>query len=331
MIFKFYELNKIDLKNIRAFLIHGKNNGAKNAIINHIKKKDDECEKTKFTEKEILNQNDQFYNTVINKSFFNEKKIIIVDQITNKIKKILEDILDKISNDIYLVILSDPLDKKSTLRLDFEKSKNHACIAVYPENEQTMMSYASNFFSKNKISISNANINLIVNKCSNDIENLKNELNKIEIYLKYKKNITTEEILKLTNLIENHSFYELVNNCLALNNKKTVNIINENNYSNEDAIIIIRTFLNKTKQLNVLVKEFENSKNIDATIAKARPPIFWKDKEITKLQIKYWTQNKIKKLFDKTNDTEILIKKNSQNSLQILFDFILNIKINNEI
>ena len=331
MIFKFYELNKIDLKNIRAFLIHGKNNGAKNAIINHIKKKDDECEKTKFTEKEILNQNDQFYNTVINKSFFNEKKIIIVDQITNKIKKILEDILDKISNDIYLVILSDPLDKKSTLRLDFEKSKNHACIAVYPENEQTMMSYASNFFSKNKISISNANINLIVNKCSNDIENLKNELNKIEIYLKYKKNITTEEILKLTNLIENHSFYELVNNCLALNNKKTVNIINENNYSNEDAIIIIRTFLNKTKQLNVLVKEFENSKNIDATIAKARPPIFWKDKEITKLQIKYWTQNKIKKLLDKINETEFLIKKNSQSSLQILFDFILNIKINNEI
>ena len=123
----------------------------------------------------------------------------------------------------------------------------------------------------------------------------------------------------------------MVNNCLALNTKKTVNILNENNYSNEDTIIIIRTFLNKAKQLNILAKEFENSKNIDSTIAKARPPIFWKDKEITKLQIKYWTQNKIKKLLDKINETEFLIKKNSQSSLQILFDFILNIKINNEI
>ena len=331
MILKFYELNKIDLKNTRIFLIHGKNDGAKNSIINHIKKKDNECEKIKYTEKEILNQNDEFYNTVLNKSFFEEKKIIIVDQVTSKIKKILEDISGKISDDIYLVILSDPLDKKSTLRSDFEKSKNYACIAVYPENEQTMMSYASNFFSKNKISISNANINMIVNKCSNDIENLKNELDKIEIYLKDKKNITSEEILRLTNLIENHSFYELVNNCLALNNKKTVNILNENNYSNEDTIIIIRTFLNKAKQLNILAKEFENSKNIESTISKARPPIFWKDKEITKLQIKYWTQIKIKKLLDKINETELLIKKNSQNSLQILFDFILNIKINNEI
>ena len=331
MIFKFYELNKIDLKNIRTFLVHGKNDGAKNAIINYIKKKDDECEKIKYTEKEILNQNDEFYNTVLNKSFFGEKKVIIVDQVTSKIKKILEDISDKISDDIYLVILSDPLDKKSTLRLDFEKNKNHACIAVYPENEQTMISYASNFFSKNKVSISNSNINMIVNKCANDIENLKNELNKIEIYLKDKKNITSEEILRLTNLIENHSFYELVNNCLALNNKKTVKILNENIYSNEDTIIIIRTFLNKAKQLNILAKEFENSKNIDLTISKARPPIFWKDKDITKLQIKYWTQIKIRKLLDKISETELLIKKNSQSSLQILFDFILNIKINNEI
>ena len=331
MIFKFYELNKINLKNIKIFLVHGKNDGAKHALINHIKKNDIECEKIRYTEKEITSQNDDFYNNVLNKSFFKEKKIIIIDQVSSKIKKILDDISDKISDDIYLIILSDPLDNKSALRLSIEKNKNQACIAVYPENQQTMISYASNFFSKNKISISNANINMIVSKCSNDIENLKNELNKIEVYLKDKKNITSEEIFKLTNLIENHSFYELVNNCLALNNKKTVNILNENNYSNEDTIIIIRTFLSKAKQLNILAKEFENSKNIDSTIAKARPPIFWKDKETTKLQIKYWTQNKIKKLLDKINETELLIKKNSQNSLQILFDFILNIKINNEI
>lgn len=331
MILKVYELNKINLKNNKLFLIHGKNDSAKKSIINHIKMKDDECEKIKYTEKEILNQNDDFYNNVLNKSFFSEKKIIIIDQVTTKIKKILDDIYYKISDDIFLIILSDPLDKKSALRLNFEKNENQVCIAVYPENEQTMISYASNFFSKNKISISNANINMIINKCSNDIENLKNELNKIEIYLKNKKNITSEEILRLTNLIENHSFYELVNNCLALNNKKTVNILNESNYSNEDTIIIIRTFLSKAKQLNILAKEFENSKNIDSAIAKARPPIFWKDKDIIKLQIKYWTQNKIKKLLDKINETELLIKKNSQNSLQILFDFILNIKINNEI
>ena len=331
MIFKSYELNKINLKNIRSFLIHGKNDSAKNSIVNHIKKNDSECEKIKYTETEILNQNDEFYNNVLNKSFFGEKKIIVVDQVTNKIKKILDNISDRISDDIYLVILSDPLDKKSTLRLNFEKNKNQACIAVYPENDQTMMSFASNFFSKNKISISNANINMIISKCSNDIENLKKELNKIELYLKDKKNISSEEILKLTNLVENHSFYELVNNCLALNDKKTINILNENNYSGEDAMIIIRTFLNKAKQLNILAKEFENSKNIESTISKARPPIFWKDKEITKLQIKYWTQIKIKKLLDKINETELLIKKNSQNSLQILYDFILNIKINNEI
>ena len=81
---------------------------------------------------------------------------------------------------------------------------------------------------------------------------------------------------------------ELIDNCLSKNKKKTINILNENNFSNEDCILIIRIFLNKLKKILKLSNEFKKNKNIDLTISSAKPPIFWKDKEITKQQIFVW-------------------------------------------
>ena len=163
-----------------------------------------------------------------------------------------------------------------------------------------------------------------MNKCNGDREILLNELNKIEYYSKNGKKITTESIAKLTNLIENHGTSELIDNCLAKNKKKIVDILNENNFNNEDCILITRTFLNKAKKILILSNEFQNNKNIDLTISSAKPPIFWKDKEITKQQIYKWTPENIKKLIYKLSEIELLIKKNINNSINLITDFILN-------
>ena len=80
-----------------------------------------------------------------------------------------------------------------------------------------------------------------------DRKNLLNEIEKIELYLKDKKSITNEEIFKLINLSENHSINDLINSCLVKNQKKLFNILNDNIFSYEDCIIIIRTLLKKTK------------------------------------------------------------------------------------
>tara|TARA_Y100000741_G_scaffold169617_1_gene128474 strand:+ start:950 stop:1474 length:525 start_codon:yes stop_codon:yes gene_type:complete len=165
---------------------------------------------------------------------------------------------------------------------------------------------------------------LIVNKCNGDREALYNELNKIDFYTKNGKIITTENIMKITNLIENHSISELVDNCLAKNNKKIINILNENNFNNEDSILIARSLLNKSKKVLQLIKDFENNNNnIELTISSARPPIFWKDKEITKQQIKQWEPETIKNLIFKLVDIELLIKKNLNNSLNLITNFML--------
>ena len=159
--------------------------------------------------------------------------------------------------------------------------------------------------------MSQENVNLLINRCSGDKQNLNNELKKIENYIVGKKKIDVDEILKLTNLAENFNTSELIDNCLSKNHKKTENILNENNYSNEDCILILRTILNRSKRL-LKLKESENETgNIDLTISSFKPPIFWKEKEIVKKQIESWSRNEVKKIIYRVNDLEILIKKNS--------------------
>ena len=180
--------------------------------------------------------------------------------------------------------------------------------------------------------MSQQSINLIVERCRGDRQNLHNELLKIEHFIGSKNKIKVEDIIKLTNLAENYNVSELIDSCLAKNKKKTTKILNENNYSLDDCILIIRTFLIKSKRLLKLSKDFDERKNIDLTISHSKPPIFWKDKEIIKEQIKSWTYFDVKNLIYKINETELLIKKNSNNSLNILSDFIIEQAsvINNE-
>ena len=138
------------------------------------------------------------------------------------------------------------------------------------------------------------------------------------------KNITHKEIIKLINLIENYSISELVDNCLAKNIKKTLTILNENNFSKEDCIVIVKTFLFKVKKLIKLVGEYSSNKNISETIQNAKPPIFWKDKEIIRQQIIQWKPAKLNEAIIDLVELELQIKKNYENAIFTISNFIIN-------
>ena len=322
MILKSYEIKKINKNNNPLILFYGKNEGLKNEAFDTLIK--DKNNILNYEEKEILDNENNFIENIQSKSLFEQTKLIVVKRVTDKILKIIDILRLKNLEDTTIILNSDNLEKKSKLRSLFEKEKELICVAFYPDNEQTLSKLAYNFLRDKKISISPSNINLIVNKCSGDRETLINELQKIEYFSKNGKKINSENISKLINLSENHSISELIDNCLAQNKKKIIGILNENNFSNEDCIMITRSFLIKAKKLLTLSILFESNKNIDLTISSAKPPIFWKEKEITKQQIYKWKPKNIKKLIFALSETELQIKKNINNSINLITDFILS-------
>ena len=320
MILKTFELNKItDNKNF--FLLYGKNEGLKTECIDEILKKND-GKVFNYDEKQIKDEIENFYENVLSGSLFESSKIIIINRVSEKIIGIIQDLMSRNIPNVKIIINAGILETKSKLRTLFEKNKDLICIPTYPDNSDTLSKLSASFFKREKISISQQNINLIVEKSNEDRNNLKNELNKIKNYLMNKKKISSEEILKIINLNENYELSKLIDNCLAKNKSKIINILNENNYNADDCIIILRTFLSKAKRVLKLAVQLEQNKDINKTINSARPQIFWKDKEIVKIQLSKWKPHQLKKLIMDISNIELEVKKNYNNSILLITNFI---------
>ena len=320
MILKFYETKKIDTSKSKIILFYGKNDRQIKDTVDHLVNKK---ELLNYEQNEIIEKNKDFYDEIYTKSLFGGSRAIIIKRVSDKILNIIQEINTSKIEDTVIILIADALDKRSKLRSAFEKDKNFICIAFYPDNKETLGKLASNFFRDNKISISQSSINTIIDKTNNDRSALLNELDKIKLYTLSGKKLDDETIIKLINLHENHSIAELVDSCLAKNKNKTVRILRDNNYNNEDCILIVRTFLNKLKLIIKLTKEYEYNNNLELTISAAKPPIFWKDKEIVKQQIINWKTESLKKSLYEINELELLIKKNINNSVNFLTDFII--------
>ena len=323
MIIKYFDLNKLDFNKNKIILLHGKNDGLKNEEVQKLQSKIKK-EIKYYDEKQIIENKEFFLSEILNRSLFESEKIIVIKRASEKIRSIIEELIEKQSIEDIFIIDCDTLDKKSKLRNFFEKDKkNLVSVAFYPDTNETLSKIAHTFLKNKKISLSSSNINFIVNKCNGDRKSLNNELEKIELYKLNKKEINEQDLFKLINLNENHSVNELIDFCLAKNQKKTLDILNDNIFSDEDCIIITRTMLKKTKRLLKLIQDFKITKNLEKTINNAKPPIFWKEKEITKQQLNKWSDYKAQKLIVEINETELQLKRLPVNSINLVTNFLL--------
>ena len=321
MIIKSFELKKKLNQKTNYFLLYGENEGSKNEIIQDYLLPLFKYNVYKFFEDEILADTDVFEESIYSKSFFEDDKLIIIDQATNKIAPLIEKIIDKKISNIKIIIKAGTLDKKSKLRNLFEKNQITVTIPLYEDTNQSLLIYAQNFFNLKKIKISTESLNLIVSKSKNKL-NVKNEIEKILSYCYSKNSINHQDLLKIVNSSENQSISKLVDNCLSKNKNKILKNLNEYNFSIDDNIVILKTFLLKLKRLYQLHIKLKSNSNIDNIINSYKPPIFWKDKDAVKQQLNDFDFDSVIKLLKKTNEVELLIKKNNQFSNNIISDFI---------
>ncbi len=324
MIVKYFDLKKKIKDKINFYLFYGHNTGLIEETINGVLKTIFSKNIFYYDENEILTKSDDFKEQIFNKSFFEDDRLIIINRATDKILKVIEQIIDNEADDYKIVIKAGLLEKKSKLRYFFENNKKTIIVPFYEDNHQTLAKIAQNFFYEKKIKISPQNINYIVERVKGNRINLKNELKKIYFFCQKKQSIELKDILKLTNLAENYDISELIDQCLAKNKKKTLNILNENNSSTEDNILILKNFLYKLKRLKKLKINMELNKNTEEVISSYKPPIFWKDKDLVKQQLRNWSLPQLISLIKKVNNIELLIKKNTQIGNQLINDFIID-------
>ena len=324
MIVKYFDLKKNIIQNKKFFLLYGKNEGLIEEIIKNSLKPLFTKNVFYYEEKEVLEDVNNFEESLINKSFFENEKLIIVKRASDKLLNLIKKLIEKNLEGITIIFLSNVLEKRSKIRNFFEKSDNTICVAVYEDNIQTLSSIAQKFLREKKISLSQQDLNILAERAKGDRNNLTNELEKIANFSINKKTIKIEEILKISNLSENYDISELVDSSLSRDKKKLIKILNENNFNQEDCVLILRIYLSKLKRLLALYQDPNIKTNIEKVLSSYRPQIFWKDKEIVRQQIKILNIEKTKELVHKTNEIELIVKKNPSISINVTTDFILN-------
>ena len=324
MIIKRFELNRNKINEFEFFLLYGKNEGLQNEIIGLHLIKDFDGEIIRYDESEFLKSKEMIISELLNKSLFESRKILLISRVTEKILNSIYEISEKGISDLRIILKTGILEKKSKLRNFFEKESNLAIIPFYEDDYKSLSIIVNDFMIKNKIKLSRESINLLVTRASGDRENLKTELNKILNYSYSNNKIRFEHIQKLTNLSENFAVGELADSYLNKNIKNVSKILNENNYSDEECILILRTILNKSKRLLTIIEKYNETENMEDTLSKIKPPIFWKDKENVKTQVFKWKIDDLKRNIYKINEVEHLVKSNSKNSLNLVSDFIVN-------
>ena len=322
MIVRDRDLSKSLKIDIDFYLLYGQNTGLIEETINNILKPNFPKNIFNYDENEIISNINDFEESVLSKSFFDDEKLIIINRGSDKILEVIKTLMLKSITGTKIIIKTNNLEKKSKLRNFFERNEKVICVPFYEDNYQSLMTISQNFFKEEKIKISSQSINCIIERSKGNRINLRNEMNKIVNFCQRKKTIEMDEVLKLTNLADNYNFSELADQCLAKNKKQALNILNENNQSQEDNIILIKTFLYKLKRLHKLQTELDNKKNLDLVLSSFKPPIFWKEKEIVKKQLKTLSLKQIETMTKKINILELLIKKYSQVSNQIVNNFI---------
>ena len=325
MIIKYFDLKKTNLDNYNLYLFYGNNDGLQNEVIIDNFTNNFKGSVNRYDENEFINNYEVVSSELLSSSLFEKEKIIIISRTSDKLLKLVEEILDKGIKDIKIIFKSSILEKRSKIRNFFEKRKDLIIVPFYEDNINILSTIVIKFLNQNNINMSRESINLLANRANGSRKILKIEVDKILNYSFTNKKIDLSIVKKLTNLNENYGVNELADNYLEKNKKNIAKILNENNYSDEDCILILRTVLSKSKRLISIIEKYNETRNLEDAISNTKPPIFWKDKESIKKQVNYWKINDLKEKIYQINEIETLVKNNSKNSLNLISDFIVNI------
>ncbi len=329
MIAKSFEISKkiSNFLKYNLFLLYGENIGLKKDIAKIIKQaiKNKDTEYLTFYENEIYENEDNFYNSIYSGSLFGDKKVISINNASDKILKQMEDISEKCPKNIFLIINAEVLEKKSKLRNFFEKNTKTLCVPCYLDNNRDLEFIAASELKKNNISISREVINLIVEKSNKDRNNLKNEIEKIKSFALNKKNLEADDIKQLINFSGEHKIDILINECLSGNITEYKKILSETYTNSVNQIFLLRALNNKMQRLLAMKKVETDFSNLDSLLNATKPPIFWLEKAMVKKQLTIWSLSDIQKTLNEINETELLCKKKPQLSKVIFFKFFTSV------
>ena len=310
MIYKSYILEQSfeSINNCKLFLFYGENQGLKKEFKERLRIQNKNQEVLNLFQDEIIKNKNILVNEINNKSLFNDKKIIFINQINDKILDIVDEIIENIQEE-RIFLFSDILDKKSKLRSYFEKSKSCGITPCYQDNEITIRKIIMKKLNGYQ-GLTGQVTNLIIQNTGLDRNKINNEIDKIISCFKDKK-IDSNKIDLLLNIKTSDDFNLLKDEALNGNKINTNRLLADTVFEVDNNVYYLNSINQRINKLNEIENMKKENSNIESLISNLKPPIFWKDKPMLIEQARKWNKNKIQTALKKTYNAEIEIKSNA--------------------
>ena len=290
----------------KLLLFYGENIGLKDEFKSRLKKKYSSFEQITFTTDEIIKNEKLLYEQINNVSMFNDSKLIIINEVSDKLFPKIEVLLEKLPNHILLILFAQNLEKKSKIRSYLEKDKKGGIVPCYQDNQRTLSEYVRDKL-KDYSGISQNIINLLISNSGLDRKVLFNEIEKIKSLFQDNK-INEEKILNLINEENNLNFEDLRDSCFEGNAEKLNKNLGSIAINSENIYLYLNNLNQRVHKLSMLIKQNEKDKNIAYALDNLKPKIFWKDKPMMLRQVKKWDYPRLEKVKDIILDAEVNMK-----------------------
>jgi len=300
------EKNIVALDGYYAILFYGENIGLKDDFKNFIKNHNKDYEQISFHQNEIIKNPNLLDEQISNTSLFSKKKIIIINDFSEKLKNNIIEATKESKEDVKILLFAENLDKRSVIRSHFENEKNLAIIPCYQDNEKTLSIYLRNKL-KDYQGLSQELVNMLIKNSGADRKMLSQEIEKIKGLFLTKK-IDQEKVTRLINNAYNIDFDQLRDSCLEANKKDLNKNLGNVSLQSEKAYFYLFNLSSRVQKLLDLNKLLIKNNNVDLAMDAMKPKIFWKDKPIFKKQLKIWNLEKLEKAKKIIFQTEIIIK-----------------------
>ncbi len=311
------------------FLVYGPNEGLIRSIIQSLStifKDNESADEVVISGKNLDEEPSRLMNEIQTFSMFSNKKIVYVDMIKDKHSSIIDDLRHLRFENTILILKSDNLSKSSKLRKLFDTSKNIFSVPCYEDDSRSTMNLIQKFIQSSNLNLNIEIKNYLVQFLSNDRSLNQNELEKIYLYQKNRKeNLSLEEVKLILNDSTSSSLNKVNESIMYGKTKTASKIINKIFSEGTNSIAIIRSLINYMLRIQQTKIEIKKQKSFDEAIKVLRPPLFWKDKDSFQSHCKAWPLYEIEKNLNVLLNAEYECKSKSLLSPILCEKYVLNI------
>ena len=256
---------------MRFYLLYGTDTSIIDREIDIIK------EKLSISDNDVIYYNIEDIKDIVDEaltiSMFSPNKLIVIDSTIYLSQKkdieninLLENYFNNYNSNSYLVFVSnsDSIDSRKKL---VKLINSNGTIKKVEANSEYLSNYVNDYLKKKNYKMSSMDINIFINRVGNNIDNIKNELDKLMLYKIEDKVINNSDIMLLTEENTDNSVYDLVSALLKNDNSKAIKLYKDFVMNGMDPNQIIAIIASQIRLL-FQVKRLYNSGKSNDEIAK---------------------------------------------------------------